>query len=233
MKKVFILVTILLGIIIGGIFYSFSNDIEAKESEEDKEVIEDISKKEKKEDIEEVTKIKVDVKGEVANPGVYELDSTARVIDAINMAGGLSENADTDNINLSKILTDENVIIVYKLIAKAYSIETYKEKIDICKSDYNSACISQDKVISTTSTEQTTSSNTNDDSKLTSTENIININTADLNDLITLTGIGEAKAQKIIDYRNTNGNFQNIEDIKNVTGIGDSIFEKIKDRITV
>lgn len=233
MKKYFILVIILLGIITGGILYSFNNDIEAKEDIKEKEIVEDISKKNNKEVSKEITKIKIDVKGEVINPGVYEVDEKSRVIDAINMAGGLTEKADTDSINLSKILTDENVVIVYKLISKAYSIQTYQDKIDICKSDYNNACVDQNQVISNVETEKTINSNQNDNSKPTNTTNVININTADLSELITLTGIGESKAQKIIDYRNLNGNFQSIEDLKNVTGIGENIFEKIKDRITV
>ena len=62
---------------------------------------------------------------------------------------------------------------------------------------------------------------------------IININTANQSELTTLSGIGDAKAQAIIDYRNTNGYFKSIEDIKNVSGIGDVIFAKIKDYITV
>lgn len=233
MKKFFILVIILLGIIIGGIFYSFNSDIEAKEDIKEKEIVTDISKKKNKEAPKEITKIKVDVKGEVINPGVYEVDEKSRVIDVINMAGGLTEKADTDSINLSKILADENVVIVYKLISKAYSIQTYQEKIDVCKSDYNNACVDQNQVISNVETEKTINSNQNDNSKSANTANVININTADLSELITLTGIGESKAQKIIDYRNLNGNFQSIEDLKNVTGIGENIFEKIKDRITV
>ena len=61
----------------------------------------------------------------------------------------------------------------------------------------------------------------------------ININTADLYDLMRLDGIGETYAQRIIDYRNANGPFTNIEDIKNVEGIGERRFEAIKDSITV
>lgn len=69
----------------------------------------------------------------------------------------------------------------------------------------------------------------------TSTERdlIININTADIEELITLDGIGEAIAQKIVDYREEAGNFKTIEDIKNVSGIGDKKFEAIKNNITV
>ena len=61
----------------------------------------------------------------------------------------------------------------------------------------------------------------------------VNINTADINTLTTISGIGESKAKSIIEYRNTSGNFNKIEDIMNVTGIGESLFEKIKNSITV
>ena len=61
----------------------------------------------------------------------------------------------------------------------------------------------------------------------------ININTASLSELMSLSGIGERKAQSIITYRNTNGFFKNIEELKNVDGIGDALFESIKEDITV
>ena len=61
----------------------------------------------------------------------------------------------------------------------------------------------------------------------------VSINTASKEELMTLSGIGEAKAGAIIEYREKNGNFASIEDIKNVSGIGDAIFEKIKDNITI
>ena len=83
----------------------------------------------------------------------------------------------------------------------------------------NDACISQNK--STNKKE--------DNNEIT----IVSINTASLEQLKTLPGIGESKANDIIKYREKEGNFKTIEDIKNVSGIGDSLFEKIKDYITV
>lgn len=61
----------------------------------------------------------------------------------------------------------------------------------------------------------------------------ININTADINTLTRLNGIGEVKAKAIIEYRQQNGPFRTIEEIKNVKGIGEATFQKIKDRIIV
>ena len=61
----------------------------------------------------------------------------------------------------------------------------------------------------------------------------ININTATAEELQLLDGIGETMAQRIIDYRNTNGNFKSIEELMNVTGIGEKKFNNIKDFITV
>lgn len=235
MKKILFILFLSIGLIGGFSYYYLSdNDVEAKE-----EIVKQEDKKEVKEKVEKekIIKIKVDVKGEVINPGVYELDGNSRVIDAINLAGGLTDKADTDMINLSKILVDQNVIIVYALEGKANTIVAYKEKIDICATDYNNACIKEE-VVNKEPTKNS-DSNLKDDASSSLNEkgnekvSVININTANIEELTTLSGIGEAKANRIIEYRNNNGNFNTIEDIKNVAGIGDSIFEKVKNNITV
>lgn len=173
--------------------------------------------------------IYVDVKGAVKNPGVYELSNTSRVIDAINLAGGLSDLADTINLNLSKKLSDEMIIIVYTKT----ELSTYYKKNNnrnavcaslecVCIDDYNDACISK---------ESSNKSNSKTDNTTKSTNSKVSINTASKEELMSLSGIGESKAEKIITYRNDNGKFNSIEDLKKVSGIGDSIFEKIKDKI--
>lgn len=159
--------------------------------------------------------VKVDIKGAVKKPGVYEVNNGMRVIDVIEKAGGLSKSANTEYINLAKTVTDEMTIWIYtdKEIEKFEESNIkyeYIEKDCNCPSVENSACID---------------SGTSDNTK-------ININTATLEELMTLSGIGEAKAKDIIEYREKTP-FSSIEELKNVSGIGDSSFEKIKNNITI
>lgn len=155
----------------------------------------------------------IDIKGSVINPGVYEFKENERVIDAIKKAGGLKKNANTDNINLSEKLKSEMVIYVYS-----------NSEINNGNNALTCNTICETKVIEVNNCVEN-SNNINKD--------LININTASLEELQTLTGIGESKAENIIEYRKTNGNFKTIEEIKNISGIGDALFEKIKDKITV
>lgn len=161
----------------------------------------------------------MDIKGEIINPGIYSLEANSRVIDVINLAGGLTQNANTTVINLSKKITDEMVIIIYsnEQVANFSKTKEMEENIqEKCQGDTikNDACIE-------TSDEQE------------QTSQMISLNTASKEELMQLPGIGEAKALDIIKYREENGLFKNIEDIKNVSGIGDSLFAKIKDFITI
>lgn len=160
----------------------------------------------------------VDIKGEVTTPGVYELIKGSRVIDVINEAQGLTSNANTRYINLSKILEDGDAIVIYS--NDEIENASKEEKIEVttpcvCE-DVNSACIEN---------------NTNKENNQTSEK--ININTATQEELTSLTGIGESKAKSIIKYREENGNFKSIEDIMKVSGISENLFAKIKENITV
>ena len=78
-----------------------------------KRIIKQKMKLNQKNRIENIENYKVDIKGEILTPGIYTLKSNSRVIDVIEMSGGLTENADTSVINLSKKITDEMVIIIY------------------------------------------------------------------------------------------------------------------------
>jgi len=202
-KKIIILIIGLIICLIGVlIFYAFNNnEVEVKE----------LSITTKKEVV-KVDNFFVDIKGNVNNPGVYEFTSGDRVIDAIEVAGGLTKNANTNNINLSKKLTSEMVIYVY-------SNKEVKNNDNLsCNNICDVEIIEVNNCIEKNNVENT---------------NLININKASLEELLTLTGIGESKAKSIIEYRDTNGNFKDINELKNVSGIGDALFEKIKDKISV
>ena len=170
-------------------------------------------------------KLYVDVKGAVNIPGVYEFNDGDKVIDAIKKAGGLTKNAVTSNINLSKKLTNEMVIYIFTK-AELTTNKTINYTTAACKCE----TIEVNNCITTTTTTKTIESTSNTDNF---SNNKVNINTAGIDELTKLSGIGEAKAKAIISYREENGNFKSIEDIKNVSGLGDSLFDKIKDNITV
>lgn len=133
--------------------------------------------------------IYVDIDGAVINPGVYKLVEGSRVIDAINLAGGLRANAITQNLNKARVLLDGEKIYIYQ-----------DGEMEIIESDDNGG--------------------------------LININTATVDSLMSLPGIGEVYAKRIIEYRN-NKKFSSIEEIKNIEGIGDKTFEKLKELITI
>ena len=175
----------------------------------------------------QISKIKVDIKGEINAPGVYELNKGECVNDLINKAGGITKNGDTSIINLSKKLEDEMLVIIYSknevIKLKTNNKETPK---DICPK-INNAC--PEKQLETINNQK--AENTKSNEKITDSK--ISINKATKEQLQSLTGIGETKAEAIIKYRTENGDFKKIEDIKNVSGIGESAFEKIKDQITL
>ena len=203
-RKKIIIISILMVLLISVFLFYKSED--AKEIES-KDVI--IEKGEKIEPVKEVKekKVMVDIKGEVNSPGCYEVSEDLRVKDVIDLAGGLTKDADTTSINLSSKIKDEMVIVIDK------------------KGEANEKIESDVSVNSKTTSKQTVTA--------TKQNGKISINKGTVKELTTLTGIGEAKAKKIIEYREKNGPFSKIEDIKKVSGIGESIFAKIKDNITL
>lgn len=188
--------------------------------------------------------IYVDIKGAVKKPGVYEFKEGDKVIDAINIAGGLKSSAVTSNINLSKKLTDEMVIYIYSkseltssnTSALSTSVQktttTLKNNIEATTINVSQNIeneLNKDLECNCEIIEINNCKNNNNEEQ----NNKININTASKEELMTLNGIGESKADSIIKYRTDNGNFETIESIINVTGISTTIYEKIKDYITV
>ena len=166
-------------------------------------------------------KIIVHIDGEVNNPGIVELQENSRISDAIEKAGGVTENANLKNINLAFLLEDGMKVFI-PTNTNEKGVETMEEEKIFNELEY----ITEES--GGTSLEGFAGNNANDNSK---SNKKININTASQSDLESLPGIGEATALKIIDYRNNNGKFNSIEDLKNVKGIGDSKLEKVKDLI--
>ena len=154
---------------------------------------------------EESATIFVHVAGEVKNPGMVELGANERVAKAIELAGGATENAQLDSINLAKKCEDgEQITVPSKVTAES------------------SGTASSDSSSSQASSASSSSSNGK-----------VNINTADATGLQQISGIGPSKAQKIIAYREQNGKFKSVEDLTNVSGIGEKTLASIKDQICV
>jgi len=154
--------------------------------------------------------IAVHIIGAVPRPGLYEFAEGARIQDAINAAGGLLASANVDTINLAALLEDgQQLSIPYK---------SGEEPSVTGGEDENNSLVLPGE------TEQPQTSGDGAER--------ININTASLEELDSLPGIGPTIAQRIVDYRDENGPFQTIEDIMNVSGVGPSTFDNIKDLIT-
>ncbi|CAI3362597.1 ComEA family DNA-binding protein [Enterococcus cecorum] len=151
-------------------------------------------------------KIYVDISGAVKQPGVYQLSEGARLFDLLKQAGGLTEDAAIQTVNQAMIIQDQQKIIILTQ-AQAESLDT--ENINNGNLEEKS------------------------DEKSPKDAEKLNINQADLTQLQQLSGIGEKKAQAIIDYRNENGSFKTIEDLAKVTGIGEKTVEKLRDSITI
>ena len=207
-----------------GSFFIYKNY--TADDKEEKNIVLNTKKDTKKdEEEEEEVYYQVDIKGEVINPGIYTVKEGSRVIDVIRLAGDLTEVADTSVLNLSKKVKDEMVIIVYSY-DEVVNFTATKEKEEI----EQEACLSQNGIQNDAcikdSTDDTSSSSVVISGK-------VSLNTATLDELMTLPGIGESKAQAIIEYREEVGAFQNIEELKEVNGIGDAIFDDIKESITI
>lgn len=218
----FSLILIVLGLVLYKFYFTSS------QNELDSSLVVALNNEEEvlKENLEEKKVFNVDVKGAVKKPGVYMVAEEAIVNDVINLAGGFNSNAYKNGINLSKRVNDEMVIYVYTKteIKNKDNVVTGENVNDTCKTPDYSICECIDK-------KESIIENGNNEGE--NSTNIININTANAEQLTSLTGIGEAKAKAIIEYRNVNGAFKSIDDIMEVSGIGESVFVKIKDYITI
>lgn len=238
-KKYWKELTLFILITIVGVMASYSLYLNTKEPMEP--INESLALEEEKA-VEEET-IFVDIKGAVKNPGVYQVSKKSIVNDVIALSGGFNKDAYKNGINLSKKLTDEMVIYVYtkaeiknsKTEAKATEscpAPTY----EICDCTENKSSIIETQENSNKNEiEENSNHNINND-KVTEEKkpsNLVNINSASITELTSISGIGESKAKSIIEYRTQNGKFTNITDLLNVSGIGETLFAKIKDYITI
>ena len=182
-------------------------------------------------------KIFVEVKGAVKKPGVYEVNNKTIINDVIKMAGGFTKSAWSNNINLSRKVINEMVIYVFT--KSEYKSQKSKNNITKTITISNVECPSNGYVIDNCTDNNISIINPSDNiipeiiSEDTIDNTLININTASLNELISLPGIGNSKAQAIIDYRTQNGYFVNKEDIINVSGISEKIYDSIKELIII
>ena len=157
---------------------------------------------------EDKEKIAVHITGEVKKEGIIYLNQGARIVDAIDAAGGETEEADLSQVNLAYELQDGQKIYIPNKKEKISQYITENSGTNVIIEDSN------------TSTQKGGSGK-------------VNINTANQSELDRLPGIGPSLAERIIEYREENGNFKNIEDLQNVKGIGDAKFADIKDKVTV
>src|SRR5665648_919357 len=153
----------------------------------------------------EIPSVIVHIAGAVKNPGVYQLSSTDRIVDAVRIAGGETEEANLDLINLAALLKDGQKVIVPSKIYSENGEEISKNMDNNAEATYSSSSGSM--------------------------SGKININTANATMLQALPGIGPVLSERIIEYRNQNGLFGVIDDIQDVSGIAEKKFEGIKDLI--
>ncbi len=204
--------------------------------------------------IQDSDQILVFIEGEIKNQGYYNLNQGATLLDLVRSAGGYTEEADISLIDFTAILVNGELITIPKLQEKQMiyvSIQgevVYPDVYYVAKEitvfelinlaggltdNANSNLIDFKQVLVLGSIVRIPGYSENEDITYGEQSGLININTADLETLSTLNGIGHILAQRIIDYRSEYGYFQAIEDIQLVSGIKTSVYDKIKESITV
>lgn len=191
MKKYIKLSFVVVLFVVSGLIYSCNTPVfeDSKKIQEEYVVIETMAQTA----TEAAGMIYVYICGEVMEPGVYEMKAGSRLYELVEAAGGFTDRAAADSLNLAGELSDTQMITVWSV----------------------------DDMV------------TSDVTQLVCDDGLVNINTADINKLTSLPGIGDVRAQDIISYREENGSFSTPEDIMKVPGIKTSVYEKIKDLIKV
>lgn len=205
-KKMIFIILIAFFVLLIISYFAFINRESKNDTALDYTEVSNINKSLNENNEETNLKIYVHIIGEVKNSGLVELQDGARIINAIEAAGGVTEKADLSKVNLAFILSDGCKIYIP-------SIDDAQNEKNIVSSESGNNVIVDGKGIGGGSK--------------------VNINTASQSELETLTGIGPSTAEKIIEYRKKNGKFKNIEDLKNVGGIGEQKYNGLMDEITV
>jgi len=174
------------------------------------------SEKEKSASSEETGNWYVHVCGAVNQPGVYELSQGSRCFEAVQKAGGFTADAAQDYVNMAEVLGDG---VRLEIPTRVQAAEAQNDKIPVTASGFGKTDAGK--------SEQTQTAGK------TGEEALININTADVSSLCTLSGVGESRARSIITYREEHGSFQNCDELMQVTGIKEGLYSKIKDHICV
>ncbi|MDO4536409.1 MAG: helix-hairpin-helix domain-containing protein [Clostridium perfringens] len=207
---------VLLGIIMAFLVFGYINTRPQNISDDDLEkIFVELNTNDKKEvyneenntiNTESNNKIVVEIKGEVNSPNVYTLDEGSRIYELIDLAGGLTPFGNDENINKASVLVDGQCVVIGNI----------------------------DDTEENTLSDATLNMNTNEISSLSGSKGEkININKASKDDLMKLSGVGESKAQAIIDYRDSIGIFKSVDELGNVEGIGAKTVDKLRDSITV
>ena len=210
-KIIGIIGIIVVAIIIGYYYFSSTKEVYGFEEFED-----ETQENKVEESISEENVIIVHITGAVVNEGIVEVKENARINDVINAAGGVRDDADLTNVNLAYTVEDGQKIFI-------------PSKNDIPE---DGSVQNQEQVITQNSGTGIIDGE-NLSTNVETTSGLVNINTASVEKLEELPGIGNSTAEKIIAYRKENGKFKSIDEIKNVSGIGDAKFEKIKGKICV
>jgi len=163
--------------------------------------------------------VKVHVAGAVVRPGVYELSSTARVVDAVKAAGGASSRADLERINLAQTLIDTEQVFVPSRLSRLPKVTTAPR----LKPSRTTVAASS----------PAAGSPTGSSPGIGSSVSRVNINTATSDQLDSLPGVGPATSKAIISYRSRKGPFGKVEDLLNVPGIGPAKVAALRDFVTV
>ena len=199
-----IVICVSLGLVLGGFFLlkpvaqtpAKESNLQSEVTAVSKDSTDEKEDGNQKEEVVDQDLITVDVKGAVKTPGIYDLPVGSRINDAVQKAGGLTDNADSKSINLAQKISDEALVYV------------------------------PTKGEDTSQATQSNTSNSKENKK-------VNLNKASLEELKQVKGLGDKRAQDIIDHRDSNGKFKSVDELKKVSGIGTKTIEKLKEYVTV